>query len=85
MIESKKDFKEYVRCDALASRRDRVKPRLLGDEVWKFQYLMRKREYEIKEEQQRTIDDFDNIACDGLLICENYIRKYSKNKKLFII
>ena len=40
-----------------------------------------KREYEIKEEQQRTIDDFDNIACDGLLICENYIRKYSKNKK----
>lgn len=43
-----------------------------------------KREYDKKEEQQRTIDDFDNIACDGLLICENYIHKYSETKKSYM-
>lgn len=26
----------------------------------------------------QMIDDFDNIACDGLLICENYIKKYNE-------
>ena len=47
MIESKKDLKEYIMCDALASRRETIKPSLFGDEVWKFQRLLRKREYEI--------------------------------------
>lgn len=35
-------------------------------------------EYVMKEEQQITIDEFDNIACDGLLICENYIKRYNE-------
>ncbi len=26
--------------------------------------------------RQKTIDEFDNISCDGLLICESYIEKY---------
>ena len=47
MIESKKDLKEYIMCDALASRRENIKPSLFGDEVWTFQRLLRKREYEI--------------------------------------
>lgn len=47
MIESKKDLKEYIMCDALASRRETIKPSLFGDEIWKFQRLLRKREYEI--------------------------------------
>ena len=46
MIENKKDYKEYIRLDALASRRENIKPSILGDEVWKYQYLMRRREYE---------------------------------------
>ena len=67
MIESKKDFKEYVRCDALASRRDRVKPRLLGDEVWKFQYLMRKREYEIN-----TLHGVKKLFCLPMIVIDKY-------------
>lgn len=30
------------------------------------------------------IDKFDNIACDGLLICENYIKKYKEEKEQYI-
>lgn len=35
-----------------------------------------KKAYKVKEEQQSKIDNFDNIACDGLLICQNYIQRY---------
>lgn len=35
-----------------------------------------KKAYKVKDEQQSKIDDFDNIACDGLLICQNYINRY---------
>lgn len=29
------------------------------------------------EKRQEMIDNFDNIACDGLLICQNYILRYN--------
>lgn len=32
----------------------------------------------------QKIDDFDNIACDGLLICENYIKKYKEESEQYI-
>ncbi|MBD5097312.1 MAG: hypothetical protein HDT40_10055 [Lachnospiraceae bacterium] len=32
----------------------------------------------------QKIDDFDNIACDGLLICENYIQKYKEEHEKYI-
>lgn len=32
----------------------------------------------------QKIDDFDNIACDGLLICENYIKKYKEVNERYI-
>lgn len=35
-------------------------------------------EYVDREKRQERIDEFDNIACDGLLICENYIEKYKQ-------
>ena len=37
-----------------------------------------KKAYKVKDEQQSKIDDFDNIACDGLLICQNYIQRYGE-------
>lgn len=40
--------------------------------------------YVIKEEQQKVIDNFDNIACDGLLICQNYMEEYEKTNKPYL-
>lgn len=30
------------------------------------------------------IDDFDNIACDGLLICQNYVVRYKQAEEQYI-
>ena len=67
MIENKKDYKEYIRLDALASRRENIKPRILGDEVWKFQYLMRKREYEIN-----TLHGIKKLFCLPMIVIDKY-------------
>lgn len=39
------------------------------------------KELYVDESIQEVIDNFDNIACDGLLICENYIQKYNQANK----
>lgn len=36
--------------------------------------------YVVDDKRQEMIDDFDNIACDGLLICQNYISRYNEVK-----
>jgi len=46
MISSFKELKDYLRQDALATSRQSYRPHLLGDYEWKFQYLLRIREYE---------------------------------------
>lgn len=33
---------------------------------------------------QEVIDNFDNIACDGLLICENYCQRYEETAKIYL-
>lgn len=33
---------------------------------------------------QEKVDAFDNIACDGLLICQHYMDKYETEDKLYI-
>lgn len=45
MITSKKQLLEFIRADALASGRASIKPSLFGDEIWKFQIVLRKYEY----------------------------------------
>jgi serine O-acetyltransferase len=45
MIETKKDYLFYLERDRLATGQKRKRPRLFGDEVWKFQRLLRKLEY----------------------------------------
>lgn len=67
MIKSKKDLKEYIRCDSLASRRESIKPSLLGDEVWKFQYLLRKREYEAN-----CLHGLKKLLCLPIVMIDRY-------------
>lgn len=43
-----------------------------------------KRAYDVNSEQQEMIDNFDNIACDGLLICQNYILRYGQVDEKYI-
>ena len=46
MISTKKDLKYFLRRDAIALRKSHQKrPRFFGDEIWKFQILLRKCEY----------------------------------------
>lgn len=45
MIRSKEDYKEYLRCDQIALGKKYKKPKLVGDEIWRFQIMMRKAEY----------------------------------------
>jgi len=45
VITSKKDLKYYLEADRLSLGKTRKNPRLLGDEVWRFQRTLRKLEY----------------------------------------
>lgn len=45
MIQSKNDLKYYLECDRIALRSQTKKPRFMRDEIWRFQILLRKREY----------------------------------------
>ena len=38
-------------------------------------------EYILDASRQEIIDGFDNIACDALLICEDYMRRYKEESK----
>lgn len=40
--------------------------------------------YKVDAKRQEMIDDFDNIACDGLLICQNYILRYGSTTEDYI-
>lgn len=41
-------------------------------------------EYLHDPSRQAKIDDFDNIACDALLICEDYMQRYQATEKAYI-
>lgn len=46
MIATKKELEYYLERDAIALRaRERKRPKLFGDEIWKFQITLRKAEY----------------------------------------
>lgn len=46
MITTKKELKLHLKHDAIALYREKQKrPKLLGDELWKFQIILRKAEY----------------------------------------
>ena len=45
MIQTKADYRRYLERDAIALGCKRKRPKLVGDEVWKFQRILRKKEY----------------------------------------
>lgn len=45
MITTKKDLDYYLLQDAIALRCSRKRPKLFGDEIWKYQIILRKAEY----------------------------------------
>lgn len=45
MIKTKEDLNYYLECDRIALGRKQKKPSLFGDEIWKFQIIMRKFDY----------------------------------------
>lgn len=48
MVDSKEAYRHYVRQDQIAlGRKNDLRPRLFGDEIWKFEILLRKVEYDI--------------------------------------
>ena len=48
MIKSKHDLERYLRQDQIAlGKKNQKKPSRLGDEVWRFQILMRKTEFHV--------------------------------------
>lgn len=63
MIKNKKDYLRYIKQDALASRRKKTSAHLLGDEVWKFQLLLRKLEYCCSWKKIKRMFLFPYIAC----------------------
>ena len=48
MIDSKETYQQYIRQDQLALGRGKdAGPRLFADEIWKFEILLRKVEYDL--------------------------------------
>ena len=45
MIKSKHMLEYYLECDRVALGINRRKPRLIGDEIWKYQRYMRMLDY----------------------------------------
>jgi serine O-acetyltransferase len=45
IIRSKADYEFYLKADKFALGKDYRSPRLIGDDIWKFQRLLRKAEY----------------------------------------
>lgn len=45
MITSKKDYLMYLDADRIALNKKKKKPSIIGDEIWKFERLLRKVEY----------------------------------------
>ena len=45
MIKSKEEYKRYLEQDKIALGKTYKYPKVIGDEIWKFQRLMRKTEY----------------------------------------
>lgn len=45
MIQSKEDYKFYLEADKIGLMETRKRPRIIGDEVWKFQRALRRCEY----------------------------------------
>ncbi|MDD3228844.1 MAG: serine acetyltransferase [Oscillospiraceae bacterium] len=44
-MQNRSDFNYYIKQDALAMRRQKLRPKLFGDEIWKYMLSLRRLEY----------------------------------------
>ena len=69
MIQSREDLKRYLAQDQIALwKKDQRRPSRLGDEVWRFQILMRRTEYRVNNAKGLT----------GRLIAKWYRLRYHR-------
>ena len=45
MIECKEDLKRFLKMDKYALNIEGGRPKIIGDEIWKFEIILRKHEY----------------------------------------
>lgn len=55
MIRSKEDLLRYLEMDKKALGKEYNRPRLFGDEVWKFEITLRKHEYYLNTGRNRFL------------------------------
>ena len=62
-----------------------VRKSFLAVQDWKLRKQREsRRSQSLPETQLKIIDSFDNIACDGLLICQHYIKKYNEEEAKYV-
>lgn len=69
MIKSYEDYLYYLDSDKFALRKSRNRPRLIGDDIWKFERLLRKTEY------------YNNCKKTGLWMPYVFLLKYLLYRK----
>ena len=73
MIRTKEDLKEYLAADRQAMNVKRKHPRIFGDEVWKYEVILRKCEY------------YMNVKGHPILKRYYYARHHFRSVKLGIL
>lgn len=66
MIASKSELRHYFLQDTIALGHGRKHPKLLGDEIWKFQRSLRKREYFVSLSKKQRILCLIPFLCNKL-------------------
>lgn len=64
MIYSKTDLRQCLNADAISSGRTGIKPKLFGDEIWKYQIVLRKKEFYIKHRKKSLFSLLDSLIVD---------------------
>ena len=55
MITTKNELKEYLIQDAKACKHAGIRPKLMGDDIWKFQYSMRFLDYQMYRKKRSIL------------------------------
>lgn len=58
MIKSTEDYRYYIEQDRLALGKEYKRPKLIGDEIWKFEILLRKAEFYNNTSQKNILKVF---------------------------
>lgn len=61
MITTKEQLKEFLVQDAKACNHTGIKPRFLGDEIWKFQYCFRNLDYQMNRTRKSVFSAIPKV------------------------